>query len=130
MLNKFCKKPLYEVTRTLARVAMGVEKADTVILNARLVNVCTGEIQEGMDVAISEGRIALVGDAAHCIGENTRIIDGTDQYIAPGFMDCGIRHADSGRIRTCRCATWHHGHFHGSPRDLQRMRAGRRKIYD
>ena len=24
MLNKFCKKPLYEVTRTLARVAMGV----------------------------------------------------------------------------------------------------------
>ena len=97
MLNKFCKKPLYEVTRTLARVAMGVEKADTVILNARLVNVCTGEIQEGMDVAISEGRIALVGDAAHCIGENTRIIDGTDQYIAPGFMD-GHIHVESAML--------------------------------
>ena len=28
MLNKFCKKPLYEVTQTMARVAMGVEKAE------------------------------------------------------------------------------------------------------
>ena len=55
MLNKFCKKPLYEVTRTMARVAMGVQKAETVIKNARLVNVCTAEIQEGIDVAIAEG---------------------------------------------------------------------------
>ena len=46
MLNKFCKKPLYEVTRTLARVAMGAQKAELVIRNARLVNVCTAEIQE------------------------------------------------------------------------------------
>ena len=58
MLNKFCKKPLYEVTRTLARVAMGAQKAELVIRNARLVNVCTAEIQEGIDVAIAEGRIA------------------------------------------------------------------------
>ena len=54
MLNKFCKKPLYEVTRTLANTAMGVEKADLVIRNARLVNVCTAEIQEGIDVAVAE----------------------------------------------------------------------------
>ena len=53
MLNKFCKKPLYEVTRTLARVAMGAQKAELVIRNARLVNVCTAEIQEGIDVAIA-----------------------------------------------------------------------------
>ena len=45
MLNKFCKKPLYEVTRTMAKVAMGVEKAETVIRDAKLVNVCTAEIQ-------------------------------------------------------------------------------------
>ena len=75
MLNKFCKKPLYEVTRTMARVAMGVQKAETVIKNARLVNVCTAEIQEGIDVAIAEGRIALVGDASHCIGPETKVID-------------------------------------------------------
>ena len=36
MLNKFCKKPLYEVTRTLARVAMGAQKADTAVLSLTL----------------------------------------------------------------------------------------------
>ena len=87
LLNHFCKRPLYEITRILAKVAMGVNKADLVIRNARLVNVCTAEIQDGVDVAVSEGRIALVGDAAQCIGENTNVIDASGQYIAPGFMD-------------------------------------------
>ena len=84
MLNKFCKKPLYEVTQTLAKAAMGAEKAELVIRNARLVNVW---ILDGIDVAISAGRIALVGDASHCIGENTCVIDASGQYIAPGFID-------------------------------------------
>ena len=97
MLNKFCKKPLYEVTRTMADVAMGREKADLVIKNARLVNVCTCEIQEGIDVAVAEGRIALVGKADHCIGENTKVIDASGQYIAPGFMDAHI-HVESSMI--------------------------------
>ena len=97
MLNRFCRKPLYEVTRKLSQVAMGAEKADLVIKNARLVNVCTAEIQEGMDVAISEGRIALVGDASHCTGENTKVIDARRQYIAPGFMDAHI-HVESSMI--------------------------------
>jgi len=97
MLNKFCKKPLYEVTQTMARVAMGVEKAELVIQNAKLVNVCTAEIQEGIDVAIALGRIALVGDATHCIGENTRVIDAAGQFIAPGFMDAHI-HVESSMI--------------------------------
>ena len=97
MLNVFCKKPLYEVTRTMANVAMGVEKAELVIKNAKLVNVCTAEIQEGIDVAVTQGRIALVGDASHCIGEETKIIDATGQYIAPGFMDAHI-HVESAMI--------------------------------
>ena len=97
MLNKFCKKPLYEVTRTLARTAMGIEKAETVIKNAKLVNVCTAEIQEGIDVAISAGRIALVGDASDCIGPDTLVIDANGQYIAPGFMD-GHIHVESSMI--------------------------------
>ena len=75
MLNKFCKKPLYEVTQTLARVATGAQPAELVIKNAKLVNVCTAEIQEGIDVAVAEGRIALVGDASHCIGDGTKVID-------------------------------------------------------
>ena len=97
MLNKFCKKPLYEVTRIMADVAMGRQKAELVIRNAKLVNVCTAEIQEGIDVAITQGRIALVGDASHCIGEGTKVIDATGQYIAPGFMDAHI-HVESAMI--------------------------------
>ena len=97
MLNRFCRKPLYEMTRTMAKVAMGTEKADLVIKNARLVNVCTCEIQEGIDVAVAGGRIALVGSADHCIGKNTRVIDAAGQYIAPGFVDAHI-HVESSMI--------------------------------
>ena len=97
MLNKFCKKPLYEVTGKLAAVATGRVPADLVIKNAKLVNVCTAEIQEGIDVAVSEGRIALVGDAKHCIGENTKVIDASGQYLAPGFLD-GHIHVESAMV--------------------------------
>ena len=61
MLNHFCKKPLWECTKTLAAVAQGRQPADTVITGARLVNVCTAEVQDDIDVAIAEGRIAYVG---------------------------------------------------------------------
>lgn len=97
MINHFCKKPLWEVSRTLAAVAMGRVPADTVIRGGKLINVCTAEIQEGPDIAIAEGRIALVGDASHCIGENTKIIDAKGQYIAPGFLD-GHIHIESSML--------------------------------
>ena len=97
MLNRFCKTPLYEMTRRLALVATGVEKADLVIRDARLVNVCTAEVQEHMDVAVAGGRIALVGSADQCVGPGTRIIDARGQYIAPGFMDAHI-HVESSMI--------------------------------
>ncbi len=97
MLNRFCKKPLYEVTRQLSRVANGLEKADLVIRDARLVNVCTAEVQEHIDVAIVCGRIALVGDAEHCIGPKTQVIDAKGDYIAPGFMD-GHIHVESSMV--------------------------------
>lgn len=91
---KFCKKQLWECTSTLASVAQGRQSAETVIRNARLVNVCTHEILENVDVAIACGRIALVGDAAHCIGESTKVIDADGQLIAPGFLD-GHIHIES-----------------------------------
>ena len=98
MLNHFCKKPFWECTQTLAAVAQGRQPADTVITGARLVNVCTAEVQDDIDVAIAEGRIAYVGQsAAHCIGENTRVIDAIGQVIAPGFLD-GHIHVESSMI--------------------------------
>lgn len=94
MINKFCKIPLWECSKTLSAVAQGNKPAETVICNARLINVCTGEIIPNIDVAIACGRIALVGDAKHCIGENTKVIDAKGQYISPGFMD-GHIHVES-----------------------------------
>lgn len=97
MINSYCKSPLWEVSRTLCDVAMGSRPAEIVIKNAKLVNVCTHEIQDNMQVAIAAGRIALVGDAAHCIGEGTRVIDAAGQYIAPGFLD-GHIHVESSML--------------------------------
>ena len=49
---KFCKTQLWECSRTLSDVAMGRKPAETVIRNARLVNVCTHEILDNTDVAM------------------------------------------------------------------------------
>ena len=97
MLNTFCKKPLWECSQTLVNVATGAQKADLVILGAKLVNVCTHEILENTDVAVSEGRIACVGDCKHCIGENTRVIEANGKYLAPSFMD-GHIHVESSML--------------------------------
>ena len=94
MLNHFCRKPLWECTQTLAAVAQGEKPADVVIKGADLVNVCTAEVQKGVDVAIAEGRVAYVGEADHCIGEGTQVIDAAGQTIAPGFLD-GHIHVES-----------------------------------
>lgn len=89
---------LAQVTEQLVAVAMGRSAAQVVIRNGRLVNVFTGEIQNGIDVAITHGRIAYVGeDASHTIGDDTQIIDATGHYITPGFMD-GHIHIESSMI--------------------------------
>ena len=97
MYNKFCKKQLWECSADLSSVAMGRIPAETVITNANLINVCTREIMENVDIAIHSGRIALVGDGKHCIGEGTKVIDAEGQYIAPGMLD-GHIHVESSML--------------------------------
>ena len=97
MSNRFCRKPLWECSRDLSAVAMGTIPAETVIRHARLINVCTHEIQENTDVAIHSGRIALVGDAAHCIGPDTEVLDAAGAYLAPGLLD-GHIHVESSML--------------------------------
>ena len=97
MFNKFNVKPLWEVSKKIVAVSQGYQSADIVITNAKLINVCTREVIDNTDVAISEGRIALVGDAKHCIGEGTEVIDAKGQYIAPGFLD-GHIHVESSML--------------------------------
>jgi adenine deaminase len=97
MNNYFCKYPLHEVTKDLVDVAMGRKEAELVIKNAKLVNVCTHEILNNMMVAITKGRIALVGDATHCIGADTKVIDAEGKYLTPSFMD-GHMHVESSML--------------------------------
>ena len=86
MINHFCQTPLWEVGRRLTAVATGREPAELVICNARLINVCTGEIQPGMDVAVVQGRIALVGAIPPgCIGPDTRVIQAEGGLISRLF---------------------------------------------
>ncbi|MDR2174492.1 MAG: adenine deaminase [Synergistaceae bacterium] len=88
------EQELKDITKKLSAVAMGREPAETVIKNTRLVNVNTGEILENTDIAVACGRIALVGDASHAIGEGTEVVDAAGMYAAPGFMD-GHIHVES-----------------------------------
>src|SRR5699024_9170008 len=55
------------------------------------------EILDHTDVAIACGRIALVGDAAHCIGPETEVIEASGQLLAPGFLD-GHIHIESSML--------------------------------
>jgi adenine deaminase len=77
---------------------MGRQPADLVIQNGRWVNVHSGEIIPGTDVAICGSRIAYVGpDASHAIGPHTRTIAANGRYLIPGLCD-GHMHVESGMV--------------------------------
>lgn len=73
----------------LMDTAMGKEKADLAIEKGKLVNVYTGEIYRA-DIAIKGKRIAYVGDVKHTVGTKTRVIDASNKYLLPGFIDAHI----------------------------------------
>ncbi len=81
--------------RTLVNVAIGRAPADLVIENGRLVNVNTGEIEEGVDVTIKNGRIALVGDAKRI--SRVLTVDAKGAYIVPSLLDAHV-HVESSML--------------------------------
>jgi adenine deaminase len=82
----------------LVDVAMGRTPADLVIRNGRWVNVHSGEVIEGTDVAVKGERIAFVGpDAGHAIGADTQVIEADGRYLIPGFCDAHM-HVESGMV--------------------------------
>lgn len=87
-------KPLHEVNQLLMEVLRGEKAADTVLKNATIVNVLTGKLDEGKDVAIKDERICFVGDCKELIGAETTVMDCTGKFIAPGFID-GHMHVES-----------------------------------
>ena len=78
----------------LIDVATGRAPADLVIRNGRWVNVHSGEIIPGTDIAIVAGRFAAIGpDLAYAIGPTTEVIDAAGRYLV------GREEADFGDLR-------------------------------
>ncbi len=87
--------------KELIYTALGKIKADLVLKYVNLVNVYTGEILENVDIAIKGSRIALVGKADHTIGPQTKVIDCSDHYVTPGFLDAHV-HIESSMLTPIR----------------------------
>ncbi|MDO4788367.1 MAG: adenine deaminase [Johnsonella sp.] len=70
--------------KKLIDIAMGRQKADLLIKNCKIVDLCGGEIIEG-DLAIADGLIAGIGDY-----EAENIYDAKGKYATAGFIDAHI----------------------------------------
>lgn len=67
---------------------MGELKADLIITGGKLINVYSGEILQGIEIAVLDGRICYVGASAkHTHGRATEILDASGSYVSPGFID-------------------------------------------
>ena len=72
----------------LIRGATGEIKADLIITGGRVINVYSGEILQGVEIAVLDGRICYVGpNAQHTQGDETEIFDAGALYVSPGFID-------------------------------------------
>src|SRR6185312_5211874 len=111
-LKEFCMsiRPWSETAGALIDVAMGRAPADMLIRNGRWVNVHSGEILSGTDVAIKDGRFAAVGpDLCYTQGPATTVIEARDRYLVPGLCD-GHMHVESGMVTVtefCRAVIPH-----------------------
>ncbi|MCO6403079.1 adenine deaminase [Aurantimonas endophytica] len=89
---------------------MGRRPADLVVRNARWVNVHSGEIIPGTDIAVAAGRFAYCGpDASHTIGEATTVVDAAGRYVVPGLCDAHM-HVESSMVTVtefCRAVIPH-----------------------
>ncbi len=75
-------------THQLMKVALGEEKADITVVNAKVVNVYTGEILPNFGISIKGKWIAYVGEnAGDTIGPQTKVIDAGNQTVIPGLID-------------------------------------------
>jgi adenine deaminase len=77
-----------ENSRRLMRGALGELPADLIVTGGKLVNVYSGELLDGMEIAVIDGRICYVGPSArHARGATTETLDASGAYVAPGLVD-------------------------------------------
>jgi len=88
----------HQDTKSLIDVALGRRKADLVIKDGRLVNVCTGEIIEHTGVAIKNSHVALIGDVEDVQCDRSSVINAKGYYLVPGLIDAHV-HIESSMLR-------------------------------
>ena len=77
-----------ETIQCLIRASLGEVKSDLVATGGRLINVYSGEVLDGVEMAVSQGRVCYVGPSAdHTRGDETQVLDARGRWIAPGFID-------------------------------------------
>ncbi len=77
-----------EETRRLMKVSLGEEKADLAVINAKMVNVYTGELLEDQSITVKDKWIAYVGqNTGDSIGPQTEVIDAGGKTVIPGLID-------------------------------------------
>jgi len=75
-------------TKKLMDVAQGKQPADLAVVNARLLNVYTGEILDNQTVCTCGPWIAYVGEnPGESIGSATHVVDAAGKTVIPGLID-------------------------------------------
>jgi adenine deaminase len=77
-----------ERTKELIDVALGRQAADLAVINAKTMNVYTGELLDNHSIAVKGEWIAYVGDdPGDTIGPRTEVIDAKGKTVIPGLID-------------------------------------------
>jgi len=76
----------------IIEAAQGKDPADLCLRRCNVVNVISGQVEAAVDLAIQDGVILGWGDY-----EATQIIDASDMYACPGFID-GHVHLESSML--------------------------------
>ena len=87
-----------EKYRQYSRIARGLEKADLVLKDGKIINVFTEEIIRG-DIAIQDGLIVGIGSFE---GKEERDLGG--KYVCPGFIDSHL-HLESTLVTPAELVT-------------------------
>ena len=99
----------------------------SVCVQCSLVNVISGQVEK-VDLAIYDGMVLGWGDY-----EAQQVIDASDMYVCPGFIDGHIHlestHAEPGPVLCRRSSLGNHRSRCGSSRDRQRPGLGRHPLF-
>ncbi|MEM1635009.1 MAG: adenine deaminase [Thermosphaera sp.] len=92
-MKSFFTKYSIDDRKQLIQAAIGKVPADIVITGVNIVSVQTDEILENYNILVKGARIAGIVDdrtISKYVSKQTLIIDGSGEYVIPGFIDLHV----------------------------------------